>query len=107
MKRGDIVVVALPGDYGKPRPAVVVQSAPFIRDFESIIICPLTSDTLAHSIARIEVAPTSSNGLSHVSRIMVDKVMTIPKKRVALTIGRLDRRLLDQLDYALAAMLGL
>jgi mRNA interferase MazF len=107
VKRGDVVVVALPGDYGKPRPAVIVQSPPFIGDFESIIVCPLTSETLAHSIARIEVSPTSANGLSQVSRIMVDKIMTVPKKRVARTIGRLERPSLDQLDYALAAMLGL
>lgn len=26
MKRGDIITVALSGDYGKPRPAVVVQN---------------------------------------------------------------------------------
>jgi hypothetical protein len=25
MRRGDLVVVSLPGDYGKPRPALVVQ----------------------------------------------------------------------------------
>jgi mRNA interferase MazF len=107
VSRGDIVIVALPGDYGKPRPAVVVQSRPFLTDFESVIVCPITSDPLRHSIARIVVSATPANGLVHESRIMADKIMTIPKKRIPRVIGRLERPLLDQLDYALAALLGL
>ncbi len=107
VSRGDIVIVALPGDYGKPRPAVVVQSRPFLADFESAIVCPITSDPLRHSIARIVVSASPANGLAHESRIMADRIMTIPKKRITRVIGRLERPLLDQLDYALAALLGL
>jgi mRNA interferase MazF len=72
-----------------------------------VIVCPITSDPLRHSIARIVVSASTANGLTHESRIMVDKVMTLPKKRIAQTIGRLERPLLDQLDYALAALLDL
>ena len=34
IKRGDIVTCALSGDYGKPRPAVVVQSDLFNKTWE-------------------------------------------------------------------------
>ena len=42
MKRGDIVTVALQGDYGKPRPAVVVESD-MIPPSDSILVCPISS----------------------------------------------------------------
>ena len=39
IKRGDIVTCALSGDYGKPRPAVVVQSDLFNNfDFISLFL---------------------------------------------------------------------
>ena len=42
MKRGDIVTVALQGDYGKPRPAVVIESD-MIPPGDSVILCPISS----------------------------------------------------------------
>ena len=63
LTRGDVVLVTLPGDYGKRRSAVVVQSDLFAPDFPSVLICPLTSDPLQHSVARIAVEPTAENGL--------------------------------------------
>ncbi|MGH6904039.1 MAG: type II toxin-antitoxin system PemK/MazF family toxin [Geminicoccaceae bacterium] len=38
------MLTALPGDYGKPRPAVVVQSDWLNQsDCSSIVVCPMTS----------------------------------------------------------------
>jgi mRNA interferase MazF len=63
MKRGDVVIVAIAGDYGKPRPAVVVQADRFLDDFESILVCPMTSDATPHSVARIPVPHSPQTGL--------------------------------------------
>ena len=43
MKRGDLVTVALQGDLGKPRPALVIQSDLF-EAHPSVTILPVTSD---------------------------------------------------------------
>ncbi len=42
VERGDFVVVAVPGDYGKPRPALVVRSGLF-AGLPSVTICPFTT----------------------------------------------------------------
>ncbi|MEZ1817420.1 type II toxin-antitoxin system PemK/MazF family toxin, partial [Pseudomonas aeruginosa] len=42
MKRGDLVTVALQGDYGKPRPALVIQSDQF-PGTASVVVLPVTS----------------------------------------------------------------
>ena len=44
MRRGDVVLVVLPGDYGKPRPAITVQSDLLnTEDPASYLVCPLTT----------------------------------------------------------------
>jgi mRNA interferase MazF len=104
--RGDVVLVTLPGDYGKRRSAVVVQSDLFASDFPSVLICPLTSDPLPHSVARIPVAPTAANGLPASASLMVEKVAAIPRTRIFRTVGRMDDATLQRLDAALSLMLG-
>ena len=44
MIRGDVVTVAAAGDYGKPRPAVIVQSDAFPPNHASVVICQMTSE---------------------------------------------------------------
>lgn len=106
LTRGDVVLVTLPGDYGKRRSAVVVQSDLFAPDFVSVMVCPLTSDPLRHSVARIEIAPTTENGLSSVASLMVEKIIAIPRSRVFRAVGRLDETSLQRLDVSLSLMLG-
>jgi mRNA interferase MazF len=106
LTRGDVVLVTLPGDYGKRRSAVVVQSDLFAPDFSSVLICPFTSDSLQHSVARIAVAPTPQNGLPSVASLMVEKIAAIPRARVFRSVGRLDETTLQQLDASLSLMLG-
>ena len=104
LTRGDVVLVTLPGDYGKRRSAVVVQSDLFAPDFPSVLICPLTSDP--HSVARIAVEPTAENGLPTAGSLMVDKVVAIPRARIFRSVGRLDDANLQRLDASLSLMLG-
>jgi mRNA interferase MazF len=106
LTRGEVVLITLPGDYGKRRSAVVVQSDLFAPDFASVLVCPITSDPLQHSVARIALTPGPANGLSSACSLMVDKVAAIPRARVFRAIGRLDDATLQRLDAALSLMLG-
>jgi mRNA interferase MazF len=106
LTRGEVVLVTLSGDYGKRRSAVVVQSDLFAPDFTSVLVCPLTSDPLRHSVARIAVEPSPENGLPSAGSLMVDKIAAIPRSRIFRSVGRLDETTLQRLDAALSLMFG-
>ena len=107
LRRGDIVVAAAPGDYGKPRPAIVVQSDLFNDTHPSIVVCLVTTHLVAAPLFRIAVEPTRETGLRERSQIMVDKITTLRRERLRNTIGRLDRKTLGELDRALIVFFGL
>ena len=105
MKRGDLVTVALPGDYGKPRPALVIQSDLF-DEHPSITILPVTSELREAPLFRVAIAPSGGNGLRKPSQIMVDKAQTVARSRIGRTIGRVDDGMLLAVNRALAVFLG-
>jgi mRNA interferase MazF len=104
MKRGDLVIVALAGDYGKPRPALIIQSDAF-ADHPSVTVLLLTSDVINSPRTRISVPPNSVTGLSKLSQVMIDKAMTVPRAKVGKLIGRVDETVLKQVTSALAKFL--
>jgi mRNA interferase MazF len=106
MKRGDLIVVSAPGDYGKPRPAVLVQSNVFPADYPSVIVCQLTTQ-IADADFRLTVEPRSENGLRERSQIMAEKPMTLKRERVGQVIGRLSSQVVAKLDAILAIVIGL
>ncbi len=106
MKRGDIVTVAMTGDFGKPRPALIVQSDRFIGH-TSITVLLMTGDLHDAPELRITVQPTPENGLRHPSHIMVDRTMTAPRGKIGRRIGRLDRDTLVAVNRSLAVFLGI
>ena len=105
MKRGDLVTIALQGDYGKPRPALVVQSDLF-SEHPSVTILPVTSDLRKAPLFRIDVEPTSVTNLEKRSQIMVDRVQTVPREKVGAAFGRLDDTSMLTINRALAVWLG-
>ncbi|MFI5021178.1 MAG: type II toxin-antitoxin system PemK/MazF family toxin [Alphaproteobacteria bacterium] len=107
MRRGDVVLAATPGDYGKPRPAVVTQSDIFNETHPSVVMCPLTTFRVEAPLFRITVEPTQGNGLRRPSQVMVDKITTLRRDRLRSTIGRLDQETMRRVDRALAVFLGL
>ncbi|MBA3810055.1 MAG: type II toxin-antitoxin system PemK/MazF family toxin [Caulobacteraceae bacterium] len=107
MRRGDVVTVAVGGDYGKPRPAVIVQTDALPDKHASVVICPMTSDVSAKSDFRVTVEPNSDNGLRFPSQVMADKPVTIRRERLGLRIGRLNPAEQAKLNTALAFVLGL
>ena len=105
MKRGDIVTIALSGDYGKPRPALVIQSDLFAAH-PSVTVLPVTSELRDAPLFRIDVEPSDDNGLRTVSAVMVDKPQTVARARIGSTIGRLDDDSMLAVTRALAVFLG-
>ena len=82
MRRGDLVAVALPGDFGKPRPALIVQSDLFNETHPSLTVLPLTSEIRTAPQFRIVVEPSATNGLRRISQIMVEKPMTFRRDKI-------------------------
>lgn len=107
MRRGDVVVVAAAGDYGKPRPAVIVQSDAFPEAHASIIICQMTSEIADAPDFRITIEPAPENGLHARSQIMADKPVTVRRERIGGAIGRLNASDIRRLDIAIAFVMGL
>ena len=106
--RGSIVVVAARGAYtGKPRPAIVVQADLFNPTHGSISLCLITTDCVDAPLFRITLPAGERTGLSIVSQVMVDKVVSVPRTAVAREIGRCDPLHLEQLEDALRLWFGL
>ncbi|KZE35023.1 type II toxin-antitoxin system PemK/MazF family toxin [Chelatococcus daeguensis] len=105
MRRGNLVTVALPGAYGKLRPALIIQSDLF-STHPSFTLLPVTSELVAAPLLRITVEPNERNGLQKVSQIMVDKAHTVPRGRLGQSFGRLDETDLLAVNRALALFLG-
>ena len=106
MKRGDIVLVAPPGEFGKPRPALIIQSdAASPSGYFTYL--PVTSDLLRVPNVRIALAPTSQNGLRLPSEVMVDMIQTSSATRFDKTIGTIDADTLQRIEAALNLHLGL
>lgn len=107
MKRGEIWTLAGGGDYtGKPRHAVIIQDDAFDAG-DSITICPLTSDPLDLPLFRLEIPPSGVNSLDAPSRIMVDKITTVARRRLGRRLSRLDAEDIVRPNRAIAACLGL
>ena len=107
MRRGDLVIVAAAGDYGKPRPAVIVQTDAFPETSASVVICQLTSELVEAPDFRIAIDPSDSNGLRARSQIIADKPVTVRRERIGQSIGRLNEVNLGWPNAALAFVMGL
>jgi mRNA interferase MazF len=107
VKRGAFVIAAFSGDYGKPRPALVVQSDRFFS-LPSLVLCPLTTDLRnAPTFVRIPVQPEASNGLRIISEIAIDKIAVLPLTRIGQVIGHADDDLMERVSQALAEFLAI
>jgi mRNA interferase MazF len=107
VKRGEVWTAAGGTDYtGKPRPVVIVQDDRF-NATKSVTICAFTSDPTDAPLLRLAVGPNETNGLRTTSRLMVDKITTMPKAKLGSRIGRLADTDTVRLNRALMIFLGL
>ncbi len=106
MKRGDIVTVSLSGDYGKPRPALVIQSNNFM-EHTSITVLPITSTIVNAPLLRITFEPDDKNNLQKISQVMIDKIMTVKNDKVGKTFGFITEKQLHEIERSLLLFLGI
>lgn len=105
MRRGDLAPAAMPGDFGKPRPALVIQSDQF--SVTGTVTVLLLSGTLVDApLIRLTVQPTPENGLRKPSQIMVDKAMSVKRERLGEPFGRLEDDTMVAVNRSLALFLG-
>ncbi|MBK1705241.1 type II toxin-antitoxin system PemK/MazF family toxin [Halochromatium glycolicum] len=106
MTRGDLVTIALSGDFGKPRPALVIQADQF-QEHATRTVLPVTSTLVAAPLFRITLEPSADNGLKQPSQVMVDKAMTVKRDKIGPVFGRIDLDKLVEIERALAVFLGI
>lgn len=108
MKRGDIVTVIAPGDYGKPRPAVVIQADALSEaNLGSVVLCLVTSHLVDAPALRVPLDASPATGLTQTSQIMTDKIVAVARSRIGKAIGRIDDETILRLNRTLAFVIGL
>jgi mRNA interferase MazF len=105
--RGELHAAVLSGDFGKPRPVVIVQADPYLEVHASVTVCPLTTHLTGFRLFRIAVAPDKRNGLKEASEVMVDKLSSLRRERIGDPIGRLSALDMRAIDEALRRWLAL
>jgi len=104
--RGDFVTISLQGDFGKPRPALIIQSDRF-NEHATVTVLPVTGTMVAAPLLRVTVQPDASNGLQKPSQVMVDKAMTVKSDKVGPAFGRIGADALIVVERCLAVFLGI
>ena len=106
MTRGDLVPIAINGDFGKPRPALVIQADQF-NVHSSVTVLLITSTLVEAPLLRVTTLPSAENGLQQPSQVMVDKAMTVKRERIGPAFGRIEPDTLLQVERCLAVFLGI
>ena len=106
MNRGDFVTVAMPGDFGKPRPALVIQSDLFLAH-GTVTVLLVSSLLVEAPLIRVSVAPDAANGLKKPSQVMVDKAMTVKRERLGPAFGVAGAAAMIEVERSPAVFLGI
>ena len=106
MRRGDLITVALQGEHGKPRPALVIQSDLFAQLTSTVTVALLTSTALDVPLIRVPLEPSETNGLRTRSYVMIDQIFSARTRRVGRVFGRLSDTDLLAVNRALALFIG-
>ena len=106
MRRGDICIAASAGEFGKPRPVVIVQANASLIGLTMTYV-PITSERWQLPEVRVGISPSPENGLRKESELMVDRIQTATLARFGPKIGHLDRETMQKVEAALMIHLGL
>lgn len=106
VRRGELVTIALHGDYGMPRSALIIQTDQF-ADLGSVTILPITSTLVDAPLLRLTVEASADNGLHVTSQIMLDKLMTVKAEKLGPSFGQIDETTMVSVNRSLALFLGL
>jgi|TARA_R110000751_G_scaffold19579_1_gene58444 mRNA interferase MazF len=106
MKRGDLISVALQGDYGKPRPALVIQSDRF-QETGTVTILLVSATLVDAPLIRLTVHPSPMNGLHRISQVMIDKAMSVRRDKLGPPFGQLEAEIMLSVTRSLAVYLSI
>ena len=106
-KRGNIVTITVQGDFGKPRPALLIQSEMFNEAHATLTVLLISTELIDAPLFRLTIEPDQINGLTQHSQIQVDKAMTVRREKVGQIIGRVDDAMMVRVNRALALWIGL
>jgi mRNA interferase MazF len=106
MMRGEFVTIAVQGDFGKPRPALVIQADQF-SEHATVTVLPVTSVLVGAPLLRITVEPSAGNGLQKPSQVMIDKAVTVKRDKIGQAFGHIDANTLVEVERCLAVFLGI
>lgn len=106
MNRGDFVTIAMQGDFGKPRPALVIQSDQF-NEHATVTVLLVSSLLVEAPLFRVTVQPGEVNGLQKPSQVMVDKVMTVKRDKLGDVFGTASDDVMLEIGRSLALFLGI
>lgn len=106
MRRGDLVTVSVSGDFGKPRPALILQSDHF-PETETTTLLLISSTLVDAPLLRLTVTPSARNGLRVPSQVMIDKSMTIRREKIGPVFGQLEDEAMVSVTRLLAVFLGI
>lgn len=106
MHRGNFVTISKQGDFGKPRPALVIQADQF--DKHATVTVLLVSGTLVDApLLRVTIQPDDANGLQKPSQVMIDKTMTVKRDKLGKAFGSADDAAMLEVGRCLAVFLGI
>jgi mRNA interferase MazF len=105
LKRGDLLPIAIPGDFGKPRPAIVLQTDR-VTFTDTVLVCMITSDLTEHSPFRVNVPNNQQTGLRKPSQIMTDKTYSVLRSKCGPVFGGVNDDVLEALRTALGFIMG-
>jgi len=106
MRRGDFVTVAMQGDFGKPRPALVVQANLF-NEHSTVTVLLVSTTPVDAPLLRMSVQPSAENGLQKPSQVMVDKAMTVKRDKLGPAFGHIDADAMVEVERCLAVFMGI
>lgn len=103
---GDLITIAVQGDFGKPRPGLIIQTDAF-SGLNSVTVLPITSTLVDAPLLRITLQPNDENGLQQTSQVMIDKILTVKAEKIGAVIGRVNPERLVEIERCLAVFLGI
>ena len=106
MKRGDFITIAMQGDFGKPRPALVVQSDQF-GEHATVTVLLVSGSLVDAPLLRVTVQPDESNGLQKPSQVMIDKAMTVKRDKLGDVFGTANDEAMLKVGRCLTVFLGI
>lgn len=104
--RGELVTIALQGDFGKPRPALVIQADAF-SEHATVTVLLVTSTLVDAPLFRVTLQPGAGTGLEKHSQVMVDKAMTVKRDKLGERVGLVDSDVMVEIERRLAVFLGI